>query len=457
MSKELRVGARYRLGKKIGSGSFGDIYLGTNVHTGQDVAIKLEPVKTRHPQLAYEYKLYRLLMGGAGIPSVRWFGREGDYNVLVMELLGPSLEDLFSYCGRKFSLKTVLMLGDQMISRLSYVHQKGFLHRDVKPDNFLIGLKTRCKMVHLIDFGLAKRWRDPRTGRHISYSERRNLTGTARYASVNTHLGIEQSRRDDLESLGFVLVYFLKGSLPWQGLKAYTKREKYERISQKKISTPIETLCANIPGEFATYMQFCRSIRFDDRPDYPYLRRLFRDLFYRLEYSPDFQYDWTIKNEEQKAAKAPKINTMPATDEEVAAAKAKAKNDEEKAKANGNAKATADKDKARNHDTAAAAAAAAAPPLNTAQAAEAERKARRANASSSRRGNSSDIRESHPEYHMKKLPKSSGAPVGLPAYNPPNYDRRYPRKPRAAAASSPDPTKATREAVQQLRGLNIKR
>ncbi|KAH1147603.1 hypothetical protein GLYMA_15G171500v4, partial [Glycine max] len=215
----------------IGSGSFGEIYSGTNIQTNEEVAIKLENVKTKHPQLLYESKLYRVLQGGTGIPDVRWFGVEGDYNVLVMDLLGPSLEDLFNFCSRKLSLKTVLMLADHMINRVEFVHSKSFLHRDIKPDNFLMSLGWQ---VYCIDFGLAKKYRDSSTHQHIPYRENKNLTGTARYASMNTHLGIEQSRRDDLESLGYVLMYFLRGSLPWQGLKAGTKKHKYERISEKR-------------------------------------------------------------------------------------------------------------------------------------------------------------------------------------------------------------------------------
>lgn len=135
--------------------------------------------------------------------------------------------------------------------------------------------------VNIIDFGLAKKYRDPKTHIHIPYRENKNLTGTARYASINTHLGIEQSRRDDIESLGYVLMYFLRGSLPWQGLKAATKKQKYEKISEKKMATPIEVLCKGFPMEFTTYFQYCRSLRFDDKPDYSYLRKLFRDLFAR--------------------------------------------------------------------------------------------------------------------------------------------------------------------------------
>jgi len=288
------------LGRKIGSGSFGDIYIGTNVQSGEEVAIKLESIKSKHPQLLYESKLYKILAGGVGVPNVRWYGVEGDYNVMVIDLLGPSLEDLFSFCNRKLSLKTVLMLADQMVNRVEYVHAKNFIHRDIKPDNFLIGLGKKANQVHIIDFGLAKKYRDPKTQQHIPYREGKNLTGTARYASVNTHLGIEQSRRDDLEAVGYVLMYFNRGSLPWQGLKAVGKKEKYEKIMEKKMSTPIEVLCKNFPNEFVTYLNYTRSLRFEDRPDYAYLRRLLKDLFFREGYQYDFVFDWTILNYQSK-------------------------------------------------------------------------------------------------------------------------------------------------------------
>ncbi|KAJ6817061.1 casein kinase 1 isoform X2 [Iris pallida] len=298
------IGGKFKLGRKIGSGSFGELFLGVNIQSGEEVAVKLESVKTKHPQLHYESKLYMLLQGGTGIPHLKWFGVEGEYNIMVIDLLGPSLEDLFNYCNRKFTLKTVLMLADQMINRVEYMHARGFLHRDIKPDNFLMGLGRRANQVYVIDYGLAKKYRDLQTHKHIPYRENKNLTGTARYASVNTHLGVEQSRRDDLESLGYVLMYFLRGSLPWQGLKAGTKKQKYDKISEKKMLTPIEVLCKSHPSEFLSFFHYCRSLRFEDKPDYSYLKRLFRDLFIREGYQFDYVFDWTVLKYPQIGANA---------------------------------------------------------------------------------------------------------------------------------------------------------
>ncbi|XP_068709530.1 casein kinase I-like [Montipora capricornis] len=291
---EFIVGGKYKLLRKIGSGSFGDIYQGVNITNGEEVAVKLEAQKARHPQLLYESKLYKILQGGVGIPKFRWFGQERDYNVLVIDLLGPSLEDLFNFCSRKFSMKTILMLADQMIGRLEYFHNKNFIHRDIKPDNFLMGISKSCNKLYIIDFGLAKKFRDSRSKQHIPYREDKNLTGTARYASINAHLGIEQSRRDDMESLGYVLMYFTRSSLPWQGLKAATKKQKYEKISEKKMSTPVEVLCKGCPAEFAMYLNYCRGLRFEEAPDYMYLRQLYRILFRTLNHQYDYTFDWTL-------------------------------------------------------------------------------------------------------------------------------------------------------------------
>jgi casein kinase 1 len=291
---EIEIGGRYRLGRQLGQGSFGIIFQGTDLQTGEQVAIKVEPVYSKHPQLVYESKVYKILTGSVGIPRMHWFGVEGDYNVMVIDRLGPCLEELFSFCDRRFSLKTVLMLADQMITRVEHMHAKSFLHRDIKPDNFLIGLGRQSNQVHIIDMGLSKKFRDLRSKKHIEYKENKCLTGTARYASVNTHLGIEQSRRDDLEAIGYLLMYFNHGSLPWQGLKAETKQEKYELILKVKLATSVEELCRDYPCEFASYLKYCRNLGFEDKPDYAYLRRILKDLFLRQGYTYDYIFDWNL-------------------------------------------------------------------------------------------------------------------------------------------------------------------
>mmetsp|Transcript_70594 Transcript_70594/g.163170 ORF Transcript_70594/g.163170 Transcript_70594/m.163170 type:complete len:454 (-) Transcript_70594:85-1446(-) len=288
-----KVGGIYCLGRKLGSGSFGDIYFAVNTQTGEECAVKLESTKSKHPMLMYEAKLLKHLQGVPGLASVHYCDVEGDYNVMVMDLLGPSLEDLFNICHRKFSLKTVLMIADQMLYRIEYLHSKNFIHRDIKPDNFLVGHGKKSNIIYIIDFGLAKKYRDAKSQQHIPYRENKSLTGTARYASINAHLGVEQSRRDDLEAIGYVLMYFNRGQLPWQGFQANSKEEKYHKIMESKRSTSVETLCKSYPAVFSSYLNYCRALRFEDRPDYAYLRRLFKDLFMREGFVNDGLFDWS--------------------------------------------------------------------------------------------------------------------------------------------------------------------
>lgn len=293
---DIRVGWRYRLGRKLGTGAFGDIFHGLNIQTNEEVAIKLEKASKKNSQLQYESKILKSLQGSQGIPHLYWFGTEGSYNAMIIELLGPTLEELFQFTNQKFSLKTVLMIIDQLLSRIETLHSKNFIHRDIKPENFLIGLGKKSNIIHIIDFGLAKQYRDPKTHKHIPFVESKSLIGTSRYASVCNHLGQELGRRDDLESLCYSLIYFLNGCLPWQG-KSYSNKDEKEKVTRDlKINMNIHQICGDIPSEFSNLLSYCRTLKFDERPDYPYLKKIFKDLFIRSNFEYDSIYDWTILN-----------------------------------------------------------------------------------------------------------------------------------------------------------------
>jgi casein kinase I homolog HRR25 len=301
MSSELK---NIKLIKKIASGAFGDIYLAHDVNEKIPVAVKVER-RGHQAQIKHEYSVYSRLNGSASkfvgitnrydlVPKVFGFGKilvDNIYlNCLVMELLGKSLEELFVSSNRLLSLKTVCMLSCRMIESVELVHNKHFIHRDIKPDNFVfdIGQDT----LYLIDYGLAKEYRDPVTLVHREIRYDKSLTGTARYASIRTHQGYEQSRRDDLESIGYCLVYFLKGRLPWQGLRAETKQERYDKIKEYKETLKIWELCSDLPHEFYMYIFYVRNLGYDDWPNYEYLKDLFRGLLRKNGWRDDGKFDW---------------------------------------------------------------------------------------------------------------------------------------------------------------------
>ncbi|XP_037927992.1 casein kinase I-like [Teleopsis dalmanni] len=291
---KLRICNKYELSEKIGSGSFGVVYMGKSKR-GKEIAAKLEKRPNKFlSKLTLETAVYKALQGGVGIPRFIWSGVKRQYNCLAIELLGPSLEDLFNYCNRQFSMKTICLLAEQMVTRLEYMHEHHYIHRDIKPDNFVMGVGRRGNIVHIIDFGLAKKYRNPTTFQHISCTMNNHLVGTPRYVSINTHAGTQQSRRDDLESLGYVLIYFKKGSLPWQGLAAAHKRQWHERLAEKKLSVTLSKLCSGCPPAFRLYLNYCRCLRFEESPDHCYLRSLFRNLYRNFGYTYDNIFDWNI-------------------------------------------------------------------------------------------------------------------------------------------------------------------
>ena len=288
---EIIVGGKYRLLKKIGDGAFTQIYEGCDIFDNSKIAIKLEHNSIKYPQLLFESQLLKSFKG-IGIPKIYWSGISGEYIVMVMELLGSNLEELFQTCCKKFSLKTVLMICKQIIDRIHHLHNYNYIHRDIKPQNFVIGKKENEYLLYLVDFGLAKRYKEEYTNFHIPLRQGIKLTGTIRFASCNAMNKKELSRRDDMESIGYLLLYFLKGSLPWQGLKIKQKNEKYDKIREMKMNLDLNKLCEGIPEEFGTYLKMVRKLEFEEEPEYVKYINLFDDLFKRKEFIRDYNYDW---------------------------------------------------------------------------------------------------------------------------------------------------------------------
>ncbi|KAK8888969.1 hypothetical protein M9Y10_033710 [Tritrichomonas musculus] len=294
---------RFNLRYRIGGGSFGEIYCAEDLLNHKMVALKLESNHLSAPQLEHEAHIYNCMEKGVNIPTYYYYGSDHHYNMMAIDLLGRSMEDILmtgsiaksgTLQPTPFSLKTVLMLVEQMLQCIQFFHHRNYIHRDVKPDNFVIGINgsNNSNKLYIIDFGLAKQYRDPNTLKHIDYEDNKSLTGTARYASVNAMRGVEQSRRDDMESLGYVFVYLLKGKLPWQGLQARDNNQKLEKILNMKRKTSIDELCDGLPHQFADYLKMVRKLGFEDEPHYSEYRHMFRQLFINSGFSYDYKYDW---------------------------------------------------------------------------------------------------------------------------------------------------------------------
>ena len=281
---------KYLLVKKLGEGSFGCIYSARENNNWY--AIKFEN-KNKGQNLLENEAYIMSYLNGPRIPAVKSFGYSGDHNVLIMELMGKSLEDLFENLpNKKMSIRCVCNLGYQMIDIMEYIHNKHIIHRDIKPDNFVMGKGAKSKYLFLLDFGLSKKYRSSTTLKHYPLIKRKKLTGTARYASVNALNGMTQSRRDDLEAIGYVLMYFLIGKLPWQGMVNKNKDERYLRIMEVKRDTTPEQLCKGFPSEFERYISYTRNLEYEEQPDYDLLKNLFLKVLKDEGYNLDYYYDW---------------------------------------------------------------------------------------------------------------------------------------------------------------------
>ena len=273
MEKSVCVAKKYKLIKKLGEGTFGHIYVGENKNTRELVAIKLEnKTDNKKGTLKHEANIYKVLDGIKNIPRMRNFGVEGAFNYLIMDLLEESLDDLMEKQS-KFSITYTISIAIELIDILHQIHDRGIVHRDLKPENFLI----KNNKVFIIDFGLSKSYLD-KDNNHVKMENNKSLIGTIRYASVNVHNNLTYSRRDDLESLAYILIYFLKGSLPWQGLKIESLDEKHKKIYDIKTSYNLHTLCQDIPLEFLIYLKYCHSLKYSEKPNYDYIKSLFTNL-----------------------------------------------------------------------------------------------------------------------------------------------------------------------------------
>ena len=281
---------RYKLLKKLCSGSFGSIY--SAEYQQKFYAIKLEDKKIEHHLLEHEANIMSYLRSPA-LPVVTAFGYSSQHNILVMELMGKSLEDIFEeFPYKKFSVRCVCNIGFQMVEILEFIHNKHIIHRDIKPDNFVVGLNEKRKYVYILDFGLSKKYRSSKTLKHYPVIKSKNLTGTARYASINALNGLTQSRRDDLEAVGYVLMYFLRGRLPWQGIPVKNKEERYRKIMEKKKATSAEDLCKGFPRQFTDYINYTRNLAYEQEPNYDYLKNLFITTLNNEGFNIDCYYDW---------------------------------------------------------------------------------------------------------------------------------------------------------------------
>ena len=289
--KKNLIFGKYRLTKIIGSGSFGYVYEGINVTDNKGVAVKVEK-KDNGLNLLEKESFYLYSLKGIGLPEVISFGYSGKYNILVQTLLGESLGKIFYKNNNYFSLKDICMFSIQILHRIEYVHSKYIIHRDIKPENFLIGEPDKY-MIYIIDFGLSKKYKSSRTNKHVQFRLTKKFTGTARYASINAVRGAEQSRRDDLEAIGYMLLFFFNGGrLPWQGISCKAKAEKYIKIYNMKKNLNFEQFCQNMPKEIITYMNYCRDLEFEQKPDYDYLRSLFENALKYKGISNDLHFSW---------------------------------------------------------------------------------------------------------------------------------------------------------------------
>ena len=281
MDDTTKINNKYHVIQRIAKGNRVSIYSAINRIDGNMVALKSENLSHADAKLRHEYKVYHMLAPSLGLAQVYYYKETSANRVMAMELLGLTLDELFIRCNRSFSLVTTLKIAIQIISRLESLHQQHIIHRDVRPSNFCLGLDSRQDIIYCTNLSLAKRYRDLEKGiNHIPMSSKKQkLKVPPLFSSISSMLGLETSRKDDFESLIYMMIYFVKGWLPWEKVDKSNK----ELILQKKQNISIERLAENLPKELKTFFKYIKKLEYEDRPDYDYMRVMLLNVLAKEE------------------------------------------------------------------------------------------------------------------------------------------------------------------------------
>ncbi|CAG9319795.1 unnamed protein product [Blepharisma stoltei] len=305
IQKGSLLAERFCVNALVGKGTFGRVYSAVDSQTNKEVAVKIETKKGKHSQLLNEVKILQKLKGVTGVPKYLYSSKDGDYGLLAMELLGESIRSKFARFNKTFSLKTVLLVSEEMLERIRTLHEYHYIHRDIKPQQFITSYNDVENTIYLVDYGLAKKYVN-KSGVHAAYAENRSFVGTYHYASVNCHVGIQQGRRDDLESMCYSIAFLLNGDLPW--VSRNKKKYSQTKIRKIKARTSPAKLMKGFPPEFCELLKYVRGLNFDTEPDYNYMKGLLSSIKLKINMAEAI-FDWNLPLREMTKTETLMIKT----------------------------------------------------------------------------------------------------------------------------------------------------